>query len=95
MTFLGTLCRSHVGLNHARWSESRVAPAPSNFLTVSRPSAMSPSSGPILETHATKNGYRRFSSHICRPLRHFAIRPLRTAVRGLPDGPIQKPGLDV
>jgi hypothetical protein len=65
------------------------------FLTVSQPSAMSAFSGPILETHATKNRYRRFSSRICRPLCHFAIRALRTAIRGFPDGTIQKPGLNV
>ena len=31
MTFLGTLGRSHTGLNHGRWCESRDAPASSNF----------------------------------------------------------------
>jgi hypothetical protein len=31
MTFLGTLCRSHIGLNHGRCCESRDALAASNF----------------------------------------------------------------
>jgi hypothetical protein len=31
MTFLGTLCRSHIGLNHGRGCESRDALAASNF----------------------------------------------------------------